>query len=471
VHASSGLTACGAELLGQCAEQRRTSTTDLGLVVAGAGVGPVSAALGLGLSATTGAESPYEQGEGNGIPTGIQPQLRALAAAMPFGTGSVGDGLRDQVRALFDSMTPVQATALALANPALVGNLSGVPFAIRQEANRAQVRSALVAQQATLLALQRRHAKNTKVDVLMGWSSWNDDPGGSIKDSRQKIALYQSIIDNHRKIVVFDPCGDGALVELHGEITELTQNVGVLIPGTTTEMSSYEGAAKASRTFIQAEPKKLAMITWMGGDLPDSIWQDAAFVSRSQDLAPKAAAFSHDLRQELAGSAAKGNNPQVTFAGHSYGGAVLGLAEAAGLDADRVLQIESAGMGHGIRAPHDLHDVNPNVHRYSITAEQDAIQLSRGLGFGDDMNHGADPDTFPGVTRLDAGNFENGKLIEGLSSHSDVFAVRSDAWCNMLSVFTGGEAKAYRDPEFAMGPEGEMKQVHYAKPAKRVAVL
>jgi hypothetical protein len=140
------------------------------------------------------------------------------------------------------------------------------------------------------------------------------------------------------------------------------------------------------------------------------------------------------------------------------------------LDADRVLQIESAGMGHGVDSPADLHNANPNVRRYSITAEQDAIQLSRGRGYGSDMNHGANPDTFQGVTRLDAGNLENGKLIAGLRSHSDVLSVRSDAWWNMQNVFTGGEVTVYRDPEFATGPHGKMRQIPYAQPAIKVDV-
>ena len=209
----------------------------------------------------------------------------------------------------------------------------------------------------------------------------------------------------------------------------------------------------------------------MGGDLPDGVVKDAPFNHYAGDLAPSLAGFSHELRQEIEHSPA-GSGTRTTFAGHSYGGSVVGTSEKYGLDADRVLHIESAGTGPGVDDADDLHPTQPDVQRYSMTAEQDFIGLTQGTGAGDDIGHGADPDDFPGSTRLDTGNFEGGSLIDGATdSHSDVFTPRSDAWWNMYDVFTGGEVRLYRDPEYAPGPRGGRgPQVPYSNPAEEVDI-
>src|SRR5690606_15905417 len=97
------------------------------------------------------------------------------------------------------------------------------------------------------------------------------------------------------------------------------------------------------------------------------------------------AEFSRDLDLEIQRSGA--SDPDVTVAGHSYGGAVVGRSELAGLVADRVLHIESAGMGHDIDDPSDLPASQRNVDRYSMTAPDDPISISQGTQLGDNVGH------------------------------------------------------------------------------------
>jgi pimeloyl-ACP methyl ester carboxylesterase len=256
--------------------------------------------------------------------------------------------------------------------------------------------------------------------------------------SQQKIGLYQDILTNNRQIIDFNPSGNGKIAELIGTIGPNTTNVGVLVPGTYTNMADFNDYAKDAASFVNADPNgHLAMVAWADGGFPQTLVPAAADPSYAQASAPDLATFSHQLRDQINQQAGPDNNVQVTYAGHSYGGAVVGLAEQDGLDANRTLYVESAGMGHGVWSPSDLHDAQPDVQRYAMTAPGDPISAIQGVQvFG--MGHGADPNTFPGVTDLATGNYPNGQPITGLAAHNGVFTTGSDAWKNMYGVFTGG---------------------------------
>ena len=253
---------------------------------------------------------------------------------------------------------------------------------------------------------------------------------------------YQSVIlDPRRQILLFD-AANGRFAELTGTIGPDTRNVGVLVPGTTTNMGGINGNVATYGSFADQSAGSLAMITWMGGALPQSIAPEAFEASYSQALAPDLAAFTHEVRQEIEHSQAAGNAVQLTLAGHSYGGAVVGLSETYGSDADRVLHIESAGMGSGAYEPADLHPTNPDVRRYSMTAPGDLIGASQGLEVGP-LGHGADPDTFAGTIRLETGYYADGSLVEGTDAHSGVFKPNSDSWAQINEVFNGGVVTTY----------------------------
>ena len=258
-----------------------------------------------------------------------------------------------------------------------------------------------------------------------------------IAASDQKIALYQDIMANNRQIIAFDPSGNGKIAELIGNIGPNTKNVGVLVPGLNTNMSDFNDYAHDASSFVQAAPQgNLAMVAWANGTFPQNLGA-AASPSYAQADGPALADFSHQLRDQINQYAGPGNDVQVTYAGHSYGGAIVGLAEQNGLDANRTLYVEPAGMGHDVWSPSDLHDTQPNVQRYAMTAPGDPIADIQGVQlFG--LGHGADPNTFPGVTDLTTGNYANGQPITGLAAHNGVLTPGSDSWRNMYGVFTGG---------------------------------
>lgn len=380
--------------------------------------------------------------------TGPAGTLRSLTGPFmttPGGAAAVYDQRRLDARDLFAGLSPEHAAILAMTYPSIVGNLPGVPFANRAHANTVNVVAALADERRELADLRDRHEQNQHDWDFLGRN--NDDLEGPIGDLERRIALYQSILDGDRTIVFFDPAGDGAIAELHGSIDAHTDNVGVLVPGTTADLANYDhDLAPRSRGFQNADSTGgLTMISWMGGDLPDNVATDAPDPSYSLDLGPRLADFSRDLDLEI--SRSEGSSARVTVAGHSYGGAVVGRSELSGLVADRVLHIESAGMGHDVDDAGDLPSSQSGVDRYSMTASDDFISYTQGVQVGG-IGHGADPDDFAGTTRLHTGDRVDGTPNTGISSHSGVFQQNSDAWNNMLAVFRGGEIETYRSPHY-----------------------
>lgn len=377
-------------------------------------------------------------------PEGTLAGLLTDAFVAPGGADELHEQRRLDARDLFEGLGGEQAAILAMMFPSTVGNLPGVPFDQRADANTVRIVVALEDEQDELGDLKDQHEHNQGDWDFLGRN--NDDLDGPIGESEDLIDLYESILRDDRQILYFDPSGDGAMAELHDPIDSSTRNVGVLVPGTTAELSNFDGNAKRSRTFSDNNSAgELSMITWMGGDLPDSIVADAPFANYSVALGPGLADFSHDVRLEIDRA---GSEAQVTYAGHSYGGAAVGRSELHGLDADRVLHIESAGMGHDVEDADDLSSSQSGVDRYSMTAPGDIIGETQGTQVGDNIGHGADPDEFEGTTRLHTGDKVDGSPNTGLNSHTTVFEVGSDAWQNMYGVFTGGTVETYRSPHY-----------------------
>src|SRR5690606_19411263 len=168
------------------------------------------------------------------------------------------------------------------------------------------------------------------------------------------------------------------------------------------------------------------------------------------ELGRSLALFSQELRMELDREFGPVRRPRVVAVGHSFGGAVVGEAERYGLAVDAVLHVASAGVGR-VRDPYDFPD--PTRPRYVMTAPGDLIGLVQGLPTPPGLGHGPDPDEFRCTVVLPVGRLPDdpsavdedgrplgeraGRPIEGIPSHSDVFIQHSDAWRQILGVFTG----------------------------------
>jgi Alpha/beta hydrolase len=323
-----------------------------------------------------------------------------------------GDRIAGQIAA----MTPSQRARLIEEAPSIVGNTNGVPWDMRFAANRMNIAQAVRDETGTGPEALRRIA--FYLDLLREV----DDPAGS----GQRV---------DRQILAFDPARS-TLVELNGDL-ETARSVAVLIPGMGTTVEGSAANTDTARRFVAATHGEVAAITYLGGPFPHggnvvAALAEAADPHFALEMAPKLAEFSADVDRTVDGT---GRQVAVTYVGHSYGGSILGTAEALGMTADRTLYVAAAGAGVGVDDPGDWHNRNPNVLRFSMTAPGDVIELVQGLPGGP---HGADPDEMPGVIRLATGHYDDGRPMAGPRAHTDVIdRPDSDSWRTILAVITG----------------------------------
>lgn len=346
-----------------------------------------------------------------------------------------------EVGAFFDELGQEHTAWLSVLYPGVVAHLPGAPFEARVNANKLVIEAATQAS-AAFAGPPRPWTERTERPVR---------------------AELDQLLDSDREFISLDPynnSGGGSWIEVLGDL-ETASQVTVMVPGGSAELSSanFNLYYNRARSFVDAADGELAVVVWAGASWPSG-WIEESWASWSQVASESLASFTHDLRAQI------GGDVPITLAGHSYGGAVIGLAETYDLVADRVLHIASAGMGYDVYSAEDLSE--PCRTRYSITAPGDPISYVQGLPYVPLLGHGADPDDFPGTLNLEPGHLPDapdavddygvrltergisGKAVEGVHSHSEIFYPASDAWSNILAVMLGDE------PELAESQPGPM---------------
>lgn len=235
-------------------------------------------------------------------------------------------------------------------------------------------------------------------------------------------------------MLFFDATGDGRIAELWGAVDAHTRHVALFVPGTGGDMESFANYSETARQLARDDiTGQTTTVAWMALDLPDDFGA-ATDPSYSQSGGPA-------LRDAVWGLGVP-THADTTAVGHSYGGAVLGVADREGLPVDRVVHVASAGAGRDVQT---LADYAPgrDVDRFTLQAQGDFITSTQGVQVGG-AGHGADVNAMGGVVRLETGRFEApheraGEALVGLSSHSDVLDPDTTSWSNIQQVVVGGE--------------------------------
>lgn len=337
------------------------------------------------------------------------------------------------IAGFYAQLSDATAQRLTEEFPADIANLPGAPIEERVAANQTMVLRAL--EESTQWAGPDRP-----------WHEDNRPPRHDLHD----------LAKEDRHLVGFDVGsnrGHGSWVELVGEPD--AGNVVIMVPGGSAYVTSenFNRYYWRAQSFVN-ETEDLAIIVWAQTPSPKG-WVQESFAAWSQHAADELSAFAADMRQQF------GEETLLTLAGHSYGGATIGLAEKHPLAVDQVVHIASPGAGHRVTGPEDYSD--PCRLRFSMTAPGDPISYVQGLGDLPLLGHGAHPGEFPGIIRLETGSTPgwdgavddigrkledlgiSGTVIEGTSSHSEIFVPYSDAWYNLLAVFTGDEFAPHVD--------------------------
>lgn len=296
------------------------------------------------------------------------------------------------VAAWWEALSVTERTTWTEAAPQLIGNLDGVPFMDRVAANR--------------LAMQ------ALVDSLP-----QGDP--LLERLSQFLVPGTRMVDPYRKIIVFDPTGDGRVAELFGDLASAT-HLAVVVPGMGSTMANFTDGVAFDADALQTATPGSAVIAWTGYDAPAGaetlrVWEVA---TEGQAVAGGAALvpFLAALRQE--------RPAPTTLIGHSYGSLTVGQGLLQGARVDRVVFIGSPGVGVG-----HVSQFPAGAAREFFAGEVDGDPVATLERFGDAPT---DPDF--GAFAYDAGPPDS---LNPLARHSEYFD-GGTALDNLSTVVSGG---------------------------------
>ncbi|WEH42045.1 alpha/beta hydrolase [Streptomyces sp. AM 2-1-1] len=362
-----------------------------------------------------------------------EPRARALAAWAHARAGGrqvpdVGAPAAAVAR-FFASLTAGQQLSLADHHGLVVGNLNGVPVALRYHANRHALREAQAVEEGR-----------------------TRDPGLSY-DGRTEAGLrlerYRAMLADDRQILSFDPSGRGRAAEVFGDL-DRADRVSVVVPGVDTQLLTLErenrpnsapvGMAKSlyAAERVARPTARTAVIAWADYTAPAGIGMDAVLGG----LATQGALRLNALVGALPGKAT------VSLVCHSYGSVVCGVA--AHRLPSRVTDIAVAGSP-GMRAG-SAAALGTEARVWAMRDRDDWIADVPNLEFAG-LGHGADPvDPDFGARIVSAGEavghsgyFEPGTeslrnfAAIGVGAYASVGCARVDRTCRSgLSGGTGG---------------------------------
>ncbi|WTB02599.1 alpha/beta hydrolase family protein [Streptomyces avidinii] len=309
------------------------------------------------------------------------------------------------VARFFAGLDGAQQARLVDGYPLIVGNLDGVPPAVRYRANLKGLEQA------------RRVEEARGRDVAL-------TPADRATATRRSHR-FASLADPNRQILAFDPTGGGRVAEVFGDLAR-AERVSVIVPGVDTDVLTFErtqrrltspvGMAEslygAQRT---AEPdRRTAVIAWAGYTAPTGVGMDAA----TGRMAVDGAVLLKALTTTLPGDAS------VALFCHSYGSVVCGVA--AHELPRRVTDVVVAGSP-GMRAE-NVAELHTSARVWATRDEGDWIADVPHLEVGG-LGHGADPVSPEFGARL--------LSSARAKSHTGYFAPGTDSMDNFARIGTG----------------------------------
>ncbi|MCF3181142.1 hypothetical protein IPZ70_14540 [Streptomyces polychromogenes] len=310
------------------------------------------------------------------------------------------------VARFFAGLDAAQRTRLADGYPLVVGTLDGVPAETRYRANH----------NALTQAAKLEEARGKDVALTPA------DRANAIRRAHR----FESLAENGRQILLFDPSGDGLVAEVYGDL-DAARRVSVIVPGVDTDALTFERSqrrliapAGMAQSLYEAEraaapAARTAVIAWAGYVAPAGVGVDAA----TGRLAVQGAVRLESLTSALPG------NASVALFCHSYGSVVCGVA--ARRLPDRVTDVVVAGSpGMRVGNAAELHTA---ARVWATRAEGDWIADVPHLEVGG-LGHGADP-VSPGF---------GARLLssEGAHSHTGYFEPGTASLANFAKIGTGG---------------------------------
>lgn len=221
----------------------------------------------------------------------------------------------------WSTLAPPMQRELRSVSPSLVGNLDGIPFAVRDTANRALLTQTMAKLRTTIAGESGRTiVENAKVQLKM-LQSISDALGGASASP-------------DRTLMTLDVTGQGKAAIVVGDLSTATY-VSYLVPGMffTIENQMGDWADAAANLYDEelswlalldprAADKSVATVAWIGYHTPN-----LTNVGGIQNADEGRDSLAHAI--EGLQALRKGNEPYTTIIAHSYGStaALMALTE------------------------------------------------------------------------------------------------------------------------------------------------
>ncbi|MCO1580931.1 alpha/beta hydrolase family protein [Crossiella sp. SN42] len=303
--------------------------------------------------------------------------------------------------AWWKGLSEADRQAIIREQPEWIGNLDGIPFAARDQANRLRLdieRDRLLAERAELI----RQYENSDRPFL----NWDREEAYTEHQKRlaaidAKLASVEAVRDVStlpgRSVLLLDTQGERVEAAIgNGDVDE-AKHVAVFTPGLTStvdgSLRGYDADLNALRERSLAVLKQngrdgetVATVTWIGYQAPQ-LTGDSLFNAGQTVLLDQAARAGADkLAPFLRGiDAAREVDPELTALGHSYGSTTTGLALLQGTGVDRAAVWGSPGVG----------TLDPG--QLGLSPDRVLVQETRDDPVADAGAFGGDPSQLPAI--------------------------------------------------------------------------
>ncbi|MGV9289741.1 alpha/beta hydrolase [Streptomyces sp. NPDC003719] len=315
------------------------------------------------------------------------------------------------------SLSPEEQSAWISANPKTVGELNGLPSAIRDEANRIVFDETRAQLRMELNSIPKPPA-NEWTWITSGpypskvhtdeWMDWHREYGDRSKQLNQTLKGMGYIQDRFDRTGVrglpeayllgFDPkgLGDGKVIIANGN-PDTADHVAVYVPGTYAglekigEGGDHGDIGRGEKLWTESSAlspgQNISTITWLDYNAPDNIVPQATSGKYAEEGGPRLYDFLQGNRE--AHENASGSTAHTTVIGHSYGSTVVGVSAQTGSwkDPEAVDDYIFAGSP-GVQADHaaDLGAGADHVWAMGGPGDDQVVrQGGRLMGLGDNL--------------------------------------------------------------------------------------
>lgn len=318
------------------------------------------------------------------------------------------------------------------ADPVRIGNMDGLPAAVRDRVNRRVLTSELATWRSVIEAADTGQPHPLLDPLQPGYRA------EFTENARMRLDMLTAVEESltqarDRRLLALSTEFPGKAAIAIGNV-DTADDVAVLVPGMngwvtrtmrahTTDAYRVQREARKVSTAL-GEQRSVATVAWVGYYAPSKV--HAPFTGHAKPGAEALRDFTLGVRAQRA---AAGRPVHLTVVGHSYGSLVTGLASRVGLESDDVVLVGSPGVT--VNQAKKLRV--PAGHVWTADARNDLVA---GLGW-----FGRRPTARGfGAQVLSTEESEDpilGGSLRASDGHSDYYSNRTTALRNIALVVTG----------------------------------